>query len=153
MTTTRDRTVALLALLVLAGCMSRPRPGIETAPPPPAPPPAAPAKVQPTYIDFEATAYAIDGLTAAGTRARKGVVAADPAVLPLGSRIRVLDAGAYSGEYVVEDTGRTIDGHEIDIYLASDAEARRFGRRQVRVEVLRRGKDGARPSSPTSGRR
>ena len=128
--------------------MARPHSRTDSAPPPPAPPP-----VQPTYLDFEATAYSIEGLTAAGTRARKGIVAADPAVLPIGSRIRVLDAGRYSGEYDVEDTGRTIDGHEIDIYLANDAEARRFGRRQVRVEVLRRGKDGARRSSPTAGRR
>jgi 3D (Asp-Asp-Asp) domain-containing protein len=108
--------------------------------------------VQPTYLDFEATAYSIEGRTAAGTSARKGIVAADPAILPLHSRIRVHDAGAYSGEYAVEDTGRTIDGREIDIYLANDAEAKRFGRRRVRVEVLRYGKDGTRPS-PTAGRR
>ena len=138
----RFRTAAGLALLLLAGCMTRPHP--ETAP---APPP--PAARQPTYLDFEATAYSIEGRTAAGTRARRGIVAADPAVLPLGSRIRVLDAGRYSGEYVVEDTGAAIDGHEIDIYLASGREAKRFGRRRVRVEVLHRGNRG----SPTAGRR
>jgi 3D (Asp-Asp-Asp) domain-containing protein len=137
----RIRTAAGLALLLLAGCMTRPRP--ETAPPPP-------TVQQPTYLEFEATAYSIEGRTAAGTRARRGIVAADPAVLPLGSRIRVLDAGRYSGDYVVEDTGRTIDGHEIDIYLADDREAKRFGRRHVRVEVLRRGNSGA---SPTAGRK
>ena len=47
------------------------------------------------------------------------------------------EAGRYSGEYVVRDTGRTIKGREIDIYLANDAEAKRFGRKSVRVEVLR----------------
>jgi 3D (Asp-Asp-Asp) domain-containing protein len=141
----RIRTAAGLALLLLAGCMTRPRP--ETAPAPPPPPPTV---RQPTYLEFEATAYSIEGRTAAGTRARRGIVAADPAVLPLGSRIRVLDAGRYSGDYVVEDTGRTIDGHEIDIYLADDREAKRFGRRHVRVEVLRRGNSGA---SPTAGRK
>jgi 3D (Asp-Asp-Asp) domain-containing protein len=137
----RIRTAAGLALLLLAGCMTRPRP--ETAPPPP-------TVQQPTYLEFEATAYSIEGRTAAGTRARRGIVAADPAVLPLGSRIRVLDAGRYSGDYVVEDTGRTIDGQEIDIYLADDREAKRFGRRHVRVEVLRRGNGGA---SRTAGRK
>jgi len=141
----RIRTAAGLALLLLAGCMTRPRP--ETAPLPPPPPPTV---QHPTYLEFEATAYSIEGRTAAGTRARRGIVAADPAVLPLGSRIRVLDAGRYSGDYVVEDTGRTIDGHEIDIYLADDREAKRFGRRHVRVEVLRRGNGGA---SPTAGRK
>jgi len=141
----RIRTAAGLALLLLTGCMTRPRP--ETAPAPPPPPPTV---RQPTYLEFEATAYSIEGRTAAGTRARRGIVAADPAVLPLGSRIRVLDAGRYSGDYVVEDTGRTIDGHEIDIYLADDREAKRFGRRHVRVEVLRRGNGG---TSPTAGRK
>ena len=140
------RTAAGLALLLLAGCMTGPRP--ETASPPPSPPPST--VQQPTYLEFEATAYSIEGRTAAGTRARRGIVAADPAVLPLGSRIRVLDAGRYSGDYVVEDTGPAIDGHEIDIYLADDREAKRFGRRHVRVEVLRRGNGGA---SPTAGRK
>jgi 3D (Asp-Asp-Asp) domain-containing protein len=90
-------------------------------------------------LDFEATAYAIDGTTASGVKARKGVVAADPAILPFGSRIRVDGAGQYSGQYVVEDTGPAIKGHEIDIYLENQKEAREFGRRQVRVEVLQWG--------------
>jgi 3D (Asp-Asp-Asp) domain-containing protein len=101
--------------------------------------------------EFEATAYSIEGQTADGTRARPGVVAADPDLLPLGSRIRIEGAGRYDGEYVVEDTGRSIRGREIDIYLRSDAEAKRFGRKQVRVEVLERGegRDG-RPEAPRS---
>src|SRR5262245_63766066 len=73
---------------------------------------------------FTATAYSVEGKTAAGTQTHEGVVAADPDVLPLGSRIRVHDAGQYSGEYVVRDTGRKIQGHELDIYLANDAEAK-----------------------------
>ena len=85
---------------------------------------------------FDATAYSIEGKTAAGTPARRGVVAADPDVLPIGSRIRVHDAGPYSGVYVVHDTGPAVQGREIDIYLANDAEAKRFGRRKVQVEVL-----------------
>jgi 3D (Asp-Asp-Asp) domain-containing protein len=85
---------------------------------------------------FEATAYSIEGKTAAGTRSREGVVAADPDVLPLGSRIRVEGAGSYSGVYVVQDTGRAIKGREIDLYLDNDAEAKRFGRKTVEVEVL-----------------
>jgi 3D (Asp-Asp-Asp) domain-containing protein len=95
---------------------------------------------------FSATAYAIDGLTASGTRARKGIVAADPKVLPLGSRIRVSNAGAYSGEYLVEDTGPAIKGREIDIKVGTASEARKFGRRSVEVEVLRRGDEDAEAS-------
>ena len=85
---------------------------------------------------FEATAYSIGGHTAAGTQPHEGVVAADPRVLPLGSRIRVHDAGDYSGVYVVRDTGPKIKGRAIDLYLRDPAEAKRFGRRTVRVEVL-----------------
>jgi 3D (Asp-Asp-Asp) domain-containing protein len=85
---------------------------------------------------YEATAYSIEGTTASGVPTREGTCAADPRVLPLGSRIRVHDAGKYSGEYLVTDTGRGIRGREIDIYLADDSAAKRFGRRRVRVEVL-----------------
>ena len=85
---------------------------------------------------FEATAYSVEGKTASGKQAREGICAADPDILPLGSRIRVHDAGAYSGECEVADTGRAIKGREIDIYLANDREAKKFGRKQVRVEVL-----------------
>jgi 3D (Asp-Asp-Asp) domain-containing protein len=87
-------------------------------------------------LDFEATAYSIEGKTASGHQAREGIVAADPKLLPIGSRIRVSDAGELSGVYVVADTGRTIKGREIDIYMKNDAGAKRFGRRDVKIEIL-----------------
>jgi 3D (Asp-Asp-Asp) domain-containing protein len=90
-------------------------------------------------IHFEVTAYSLAGRTASGTHVREGVAAADPDVLPFGSRVRLLNAGRYSGIYVVEDTGRAIEGRELDIYIPSTAEAKRFGRRRVEVEILRRG--------------
>jgi 3D (Asp-Asp-Asp) domain-containing protein len=131
--------VAVLAAVVAAGC------GGRRAAPPAAPPERA---AEPdSQMRFEATAYSIEGKTAGGTRAREGVVAADPTLLPLGTRIRVDDAGQYSGEYVVHDTGRTIKGREIDIYIANDAEAKRFGRKSVRVQVLAPG-DGRPPKRP-----
>ena len=102
----------------------------------PAPPPAAPPPPQLTLLEFAATAYSIEGKTASGARTRRGIVAADPAVLPMGTRIRIHDAGKYSGEYVVKDTGKKIDGYELDIYLTDDAEASRFGKRKVKVEIL-----------------
>jgi len=91
-------------------------------------------------MTFSATAYSIEGRTTSGVRAQRGIVAADPAVLPLGSRIRVHESGGYDGEYLVRDTGRGIRGREIDIYLVNDAEAKRFGRRRVKVEVVERGR-------------
>lgn len=92
---------------------------------------------------MKATAFAQNGLTAAGTPAREGIVAADPGVLPLGTRIRVAGAGAYDGVYIVTDTGRRIDGNEIDIYVPTAAEAKRFGERTVSVTVLEKGEGKA----------
>lgn len=124
--------LAVGAALYVGGCLSRPAPEV---PPPPVPSPQAEA---PPTRRFEATAYSIEGRTKSGKQTRQGIVAADPKVLPIGSRIRVNGAGAYSGVYTVADTGRAIKGHEIDIYIADDAAARRFGRQSVEVEVLGR---------------
>ena len=128
---------ALLVVVtpLLPACATLHRPAVESARPVP------PVAVQqPKPLTFLATAYSQSGTTAAGTHTHEGIVAADPAVLPLGSVIHVLGAGAYSGEYVVKDTVRRIDGHEIDIYLANAEEAKRFGKRRVRVEVVSYGK-------------
>jgi len=89
--------------------------------------------------EFKATAYTVEGETAAGTRTSEGIVAADPDVLPLGTRIRILDAGPFSGEYVVKDTGRRVDGRHVDVFVESESRAKEFGERTVRVEVVDRG--------------
>lgn len=90
---------------------------------------------------MEATAFSADRQpTAAVTDPREGIVAADPNVLPLGTWIYVSGVGPYDGVYLVTDTGRKINGREIDIFLNNAAEARRFGRRRVRVQVLEWGK-------------
>jgi hypothetical protein len=68
-----------------------------------------------------------------------GIVAADPTLLPLGSIIRVTGAGRYSGNYVVTDLGVAIKGRRLDIFISNLAEARRFGRKQVRVELVKAG--------------
>lgn len=84
---------------------------------------------------FIATAYSLRGRTASGQMVTKGVIAADPRHLPLGSRVRIT-AGAYSGDYVVADTGGMIRGRRIDIWTPSSREAMRFGRRPVKLTVL-----------------
>jgi 3D (Asp-Asp-Asp) domain-containing protein len=81
---------------------------------------------------FNATAYCLSGRTAMGHGVRRGIVAADPRVLPLGSRVRV-EAGAWSGTYIVSDTGGGIKGKKLDIWVPSCGEARKFGRRSVQV--------------------
>lgn len=83
---------------------------------------------------FVATAYCLRGRTASGSMVRKGIIAADPRVLRLGTKVN-LGAGGYSGNYTVTDTGGKIKGKRIDIWMASCSEARRFGRRRVTVNV------------------
>lgn len=87
---------------------------------------------------FNATAYSLPGKTRAGTRVRRGVIAADPRVLPLGSVVH-LKAGNYSGLYTVHDTGSAIKGKHIDVWMPSSREARSFGRQPVRLTVLKYG--------------
>ena len=84
---------------------------------------------------FTATAYCLKGRTAMGNGVRRGVIAADPRILRLGSRIN-LGAGSYSGEYLVSDTGGAVKGRRIDIWMPSCAEARRFGRRTVTIDPI-----------------
>jgi 3D (Asp-Asp-Asp) domain-containing protein len=81
---------------------------------------------------FSATAYCFSGRTAMGHPVRRGLIAADPRVLKLGSRVYV-NAGAWSGTYLVSDTGGGIKGNKIDIWVPGCAEARKFGRRTVQV--------------------
>ena len=96
---------------------------------------ATPAR-RPGPKKFTALAYSIEGKSADGSKSSKGTVAADPKVLPLGSKIRVSGAGIYSGEYTVVDSGRKVKGNVIDIYMSSDREARKFGKKKVEVEIL-----------------
>ena len=86
-------------------------------------------------VSYVATAYSLRGRTASGVPVSKGLIAADPRLLPLGSRVK-LEAGAYSGEYVVADTGGMVRGKRIDIWTPTSREAMRFGRRTVKLTVL-----------------
>ena len=94
---------------------------------------------------FTATAYSLSGRTASGANVRRGFIAADRHVLPLGSRVRV-EAGSYTGEYLVADRGSAVRGRIIDIWVPSTHEAMRFGRRPIRLTVL---SYGARPAANT----
>jgi len=84
---------------------------------------------------YTATAYSLRGRTASGRPVSRGLIAADPAVLPLGSRVR-LEAGSFSGEYIVADTGGAVRGRRIDIWTPSTREAMKFGRRLIKLTVL-----------------
>jgi 3D (Asp-Asp-Asp) domain-containing protein len=88
---------------------------------------------------YVATAYSLRGRTASGRLVAKGLIAADPRHLPLGSRVRI-EAGSYSGEYLVADTGSMVRGRRIDIWTPTSREAMRFGRRVVKLTVLSLGR-------------
>ena len=81
---------------------------------------------------FSASAYCFTGRMANGQGVRRGVIAADPRVLKMGSRVYI-SAGAWSGNYVVADTGGAIKGKRIDIWVPGCSEARKFGRRSVQI--------------------
>jgi len=109
-------------------------------PPPEVPPPQVPATQAPerpaARLLFTATAYCTGRITASGLPVSKGVVAADPAVLPLGTRVRITGAASYNGTYWVLDTGAAIRKRRLDLYIPDCAAARQFGRRSVHVTVL-----------------
>jgi 3D (Asp-Asp-Asp) domain-containing protein len=73
------------------------------------------------------------GVTASGMRAGYGVVAVDPRVIPLGTRLYIPGYG-YA---IAGDTGSAIVGNRIDLGFATYAEAIRFGRQSVAVYVLK----------------
>ena len=98
---------------------------------------------------YVATAYSLRGRTASGLPVAKGIIAADPRVLPLGSRVKI-EAGSWSGEYLVADTGGMVRGKRIDIWTPSTRDAMRFGRRTVKLTILSLG--GKKRSAHSSAR-
>jgi 3D (Asp-Asp-Asp) domain-containing protein len=78
-----------------------------------------------------ATGYAMHGNTATGAPAGWGVVAVDPGVIPLGTRMTI--PGYGSG--VAADTGSAIQGAAIDLWFPTLAQARAWGRRTVTIEL------------------
>lgn len=106
----------------------------------------APAVAAQTYT---ATAYSLRGRTASGRPVSRGLIAADPSVLPLGTRVRV-EAGSLSGEYLVADTGGAVKGRRIDIWTPSTREALQFGRRAVKLTVLSFGGKRAKRASASA---
>jgi 3D (Asp-Asp-Asp) domain-containing protein len=91
-------------------------------------------------LQFSATAYCKGETTASGVGVRTGIAAADPDILPVGSVVRLETPNPrYSGVWTVMDTGPLVRGRSLDLYLWSCKEALQFGRRKVRLTVLRLG--------------
>jgi peptidoglycan DL-endopeptidase CwlO len=82
-------------------------------------------------MTVEATGYAMHGRTATGVPTGWGVVAVDPGVIPLGTRMSI--PGYGSG--VAADTGSAIQGATIDLWFPTVAQARAWGRRTVTITL------------------
>lgn len=92
-------------------------------------------------IQVEATAYTANcagcsGVTATGidlnANPNQKVIAVDPSVIPLGSRVHV---EGY-GEAIAGDTGGAINGNKVDLYMQSHDDAIAFGRKTISVTIL-----------------
>jgi len=92
---------------------------------PPAPPDPG------TKMTVSSTGYCLKGNTATGVPTSPGVVAVDPAVIPLGTRMYV---PSY-GEGVAADTGSAVRGRTIDVWFESCAKAMAWGRKTVTVTL------------------
>lgn len=93
-------------------------------------------------ITMKASAYTYgnDGgnRTALGEKTRRGIVAVDPSVIPLGTKLYIesTDGQYIYGEAVAGDTGSAIKGYKIDLFVESARECRQFGRRNVNVYII-----------------
>jgi 3D (Asp-Asp-Asp) domain-containing protein len=91
-------------------------------------------------LSFSATSYCKGFQTASGVPVQSGIVAADPEILPLGTVVEIEQLPQkFNGVYTVMDTGPEIKGREVDVYMWSCNEALQFGRRPIRLTVLRLG--------------
>ncbi len=74
------------------------------------------------------------GMTRSGTQVRPGVIAVDPKVIPLGSKVYIKE---YKKIYSAEDTGGAIKGNKIDIYYEDKDYVDKFGRKTLNIYVLK----------------
>jgi uncharacterized protein YabE (DUF348 family)/3D (Asp-Asp-Asp) domain-containing protein len=86
-----------------------------------------------TALDVRATAYTYTGhRTATGRNPAVGLVAVDPTIIPLGSKLYIEGYGYAEAA----DTGGAIKGNRIDLFMESREECVRWGNRSARVYVL-----------------
>lgn len=90
-----------------------------------------PATDTPGTITVTATGYSLPGHTSTGLPVGFGVVAVDPAVIPLGTRMSI---PGY-GEGVAADTGGAVSGYSIDLWFPTLTDALAWGRRAVTISL------------------
>lgn len=80
------------------------------------------------------------GITASGARAKRGTVAVDPRVIPLGTKLYIKSLTPGVPDYgfaIAQDTGGAIKGNKIDLFMDTVWECLQFGRRPVMVYILK----------------
>jgi 3D (Asp-Asp-Asp) domain-containing protein len=83
-----------------------------------------------------AYSYCLRGRTASGRYTKHGIIAVDPRVIRLGSRMYVPGYGWG----IAADTGGMIIGNKIDLWRPTAAECYRWGVRRVKIKVFPPGK-------------
>ncbi|AXN66202.1 aspartate protease family domain [Lactococcus cremoris] len=85
-------------------------------------------------LNVEATAYALNGITATGIDLSKNpiCIAVDPSVIPLNSLVEVPGYGIA----IAGDTGGAIVGNIIDVHFPSNDQAIAWGRKNIQITVL-----------------
>ena len=84
-------------------------------------------------LKVDAVAYHLPGNTALGVPVRRGVVAVDPRLIPLGTKMHVPGYGSA----LAADVGYAIKGRIIDLWFPNTDMARAWGRRTVTITVYR----------------
>jgi 3D (Asp-Asp-Asp) domain-containing protein len=82
-------------------------------------------------LTVDAVAYHLRGRTASGLPCAKGAVAVDPRLISLGTQMYVPGYGPG----VAADVGTAVKGRIIDLWMSTDAAARKWGRRNVTITV------------------
>lgn len=95
--------------------------------------PASSAEAPSYKLRVDAVGYSLPDKTASGLSVGKGVVAVDPKVIALRTRLYV---PGY-GQAVAADVGVAIKGRLIDLWFPTDQEAREWGRKTVVITVYR----------------
>lgn len=84
---------------------------------------------------YTASCAGCTGITASGKQVSSGMVAMDPSI-PLGTKVRITAPGYGTKIYTVEDHGGAIHGNRVDIFMPNQSDAVKFGRRNIKIEIL-----------------
>jgi 3D (Asp-Asp-Asp) domain-containing protein/peptidoglycan hydrolase CwlO-like protein len=142
----RARAAQARAQSISVRAAAAPSSAAFAAAPPPPPPPPEPQPVQPAALEpapvqpppsrartliVTATAYSARGTTSTGLPVGFGIVAVDPTVIPLGTRMTI---PGY-GEGVAADTGPGVQGAWIDVWLPTAEQAAAWGTKTLTITL------------------